>query len=491
MARSQRNKIEPLNYTEAASAPALKGMTSFLDITPEQFRGFEVLRSATTASPTEAFSGLVPTHGCDEAPGVVSSLGDVSSPALGVKAADRVTATNLFNLASGVESSPAHVRPPGVVSTPGDASNPASGIGVDARAEKHVRETQQLLTSTAAVYAVSPGDETIPVYDTVPRGETPGVHDVTPGRGRSRVRRCTLAQDGHSLGEEAIYQVLWRSGRAETSDPTSARLIRMGAADLGYRVNMAKKNVRLNISRLFEKLSLEVVEDFETVSSQARLYRVFSYRQILERRRAAGLEYVLRNKGVVFCTADGNELVSSPAYVTTPGDETYRPAAPPLSRNVRKKRLSQVNPQQQDPVSFTPEEVASVSAELNRCWLVDEAAAEQLLQACRRFRPDCTTEEIGCFISQKVDLVIQSGKIQNPTGFVLSTVPQCFQGSAFEQFRRRRQAADDRRAEEGRGTEAGWDAPESALLDILNSPILSAAQRQQAQHRLDRIRQRA
>ena len=61
----------------------------------------------------------------------------------------------------------------------------------------------------------------------------------------------------------------------------------MGAADVGYKVNMAKKNVRQNISKLYEKLALEILEDFETISSQARLYRVFSYKQILERRRAA------------------------------------------------------------------------------------------------------------------------------------------------------------------------------------------------------------
>lgn len=102
--------------------------------------------------------------------------------------------------------------------------------------------------------------------------------DLTPGRGRSKVRRCILAQDGHSLGEEAIYQMLWRSGRPEGADPNGARTVRMGAAELGNRINMAKKNVRMNISRLFEKLSINLLEDFETINSQARLYRVFSYK---------------------------------------------------------------------------------------------------------------------------------------------------------------------------------------------------------------------
>src|SRR5271168_1579162 len=36
--RSSRHKIEPLNYAEAALSPALQGMTSFLDVSPENVR---------------------------------------------------------------------------------------------------------------------------------------------------------------------------------------------------------------------------------------------------------------------------------------------------------------------------------------------------------------------------------------------------------------------------------------------------------------------
>src|ERR1700712_5256932 len=35
---TRRQKIEPLNYAEAALSPALKGMTSFLDVSPENVR---------------------------------------------------------------------------------------------------------------------------------------------------------------------------------------------------------------------------------------------------------------------------------------------------------------------------------------------------------------------------------------------------------------------------------------------------------------------
>jgi len=273
--------------------------------------------------------------------------------------------------------------------------------------------------------------------------------NLTPGRGRSKIRRCVLAQDGHSLGEEAIYQALWRTGRPEiTSDPNSARTIRIGAAELGYKVNMAKKNVRQNISRLFEKLALEILEDFETMNSQARLYRVFSYKQILERRRAVGMEYVLRNKGVVFCSQDGREPVSSPAYVSSPGDRTsIRPAPPKRAR----KRVVASEPLQYAPTQppADPEEAESsdlqmVSKALNQYWSVDQEAAVQLIRKCRSVRADARADEIAFFVSEKLHLARTNRNISNPVGLILATVPQSFAGSTFLEFRRRmeRQAAN-------------------------------------------------
>src|ERR1700686_182809 len=51
-----RKKIQPLNWAEAANAPALKGMVSFLDIKPEDIRNGQ--RSDVPSGYTE----LLPTH---------------------------------------------------------------------------------------------------------------------------------------------------------------------------------------------------------------------------------------------------------------------------------------------------------------------------------------------------------------------------------------------------------------------------------------------
>ncbi|WP_433975835.1 hypothetical protein [Tunturiibacter lichenicola] len=204
---------------------------------------------------------------------------------------------------------------------------------------------------------------------------------------------------------------------------------------------MAKKNVRQNLSRLFEKLAFEIIENFETINSRARLYRVFSYKQILERRRAAGMLYVVRNKGVVFCNADGTESHSTPGAVSSPGVETNIRPAP--SKKKKKSTASvglSANPKGEivsDAGGTDSKDLQTVASALNRYWTVDEAAALQLLRDCRRVRADAKADEIAFFVREKLEMARSNRNIINPTGLVLATVPQLFAGSSFDEFRRR------------------------------------------------------
>jgi predicted metal-dependent hydrolase len=78
-----------------------------------------------------------------------------------------------------------------------------------------------------------------------------------------------------------------------------------------------------------------------------------------------------------------------------------------------------------------------VSQALNRYWSVDQAAAVQLLRDCRRARPDARADEIAFFVREKLEIARTSKTITNPTGLILATVPQCFVGATFNDFRRR------------------------------------------------------
>jgi len=548
--RSSRHKIEPLNYAEAALSPALKGMTSFLDVSPENVRNqdFHSFGPVTELIPLVEQSSAVP----------VTYPGDETTPVLQTPRPSSSSAGHV-EISSEDQSGLLPVTSPGDETTPvGQTSHPSFSRGRTPELISTGNRIEGSVTSQRG--ETSPGDETAPVAETshavalgstittpdgrispqpetspervlAPRGVTgaepispaeditpPGdetyvgdistleyelrprasLADLTPGRGRSKIRRCVLAQDGHSLGEEAIYQVLWRTGRAENSDPNGSRTNRMGAADIGFKVNMAKKNVRQNISRLFEKLAIEILEDFETMNSQARLYRVYSYKQILERRRAAGLEYVLRNKGVVFCTQDGAELVSSPAYVSSPGGKTSIKPAPP-----KKRRVSPVPepPKYPQTPSAAPRDGPSNSADLqvvsqalNRYWTVDEAAAVQLLRDCRRVCKDARADEIAFFVQEKLELSRNSRTITNPTGLILATVPQSFVGSAFEEFRRRMERHAKLEAEEAERKRqqeaelAAWIEKDRARYEaIVSDPTKSDIERDAAEKRLREI----
>jgi hypothetical protein len=568
---TRRQKIEPLNYAEAALSPALKGMTSFLDVSPENVRNGTFQEFGPAGRKQGA---AIPTERPDGSTSSLSSTGSKSSPAN-----ERVAG---YVKPLEYKTYPTHESYPGDETYSGNDRRraPAAGAQVTSIAARSSWRTNpilpappeslpesQILSSLNALAddlasgnETTPGDETLPTHSNsstlliyqqfalrnaagadatveqstisraihppvdlmepapisqrylpaqaYPEDETyPGREStpatLTPGRGRSKIKRCVLAQDGHSLGEEAIYQVLWRTGRMENGDPNSSRTNRLGAAEIGYKVNMAKKNVRQNIARLFEKLALEIIEDFGTMNSKARLYRVFSYKQILERRRAVGMEYVLRNKGVVFCNPNGTEVVSSPAYVVFPGDETSLRPAPPKRRKATTAPLSgsflEIPTPARGPAGRGQGSAAEneagdleiVSQALNRYWTVDEPAAVQLIRSCRRVREDARAEEIAFFVREKTELARQNRSITNPTGLILATVPQSFVGSTFDEFRGRmeRQAALALEEKERKGREEAetfaWLAAERDRYEsIVNDSTKPEAERDAAEKKL-------
>jgi hypothetical protein len=112
---------------------------------------------------------------------------------------------------------------------------------------------------------------------------------------------------------------------------------------------------------------------------------------------------------------------------------------------------------------------------------VEQVALEKLVAGCHKEAPDATAEEIIFFIEEKGEVMSRmrerSGdfatvpKVQNPMGFLLRTVPQCFAGEAFRLWRKRRAATGKKSA-----ATADWaqEADEN-LQRWLNSPPKTAA----------------
>jgi hypothetical protein len=99
------------------------------------------------------------------------------------------------------------------------------------------------------------------------------------------------------LGEEVLYQALWRAASNESAD---ARTIVIGWRGMSQLCRMTPKNCKINTQRLIRKLALEILSPYNTPESIGTTYRVYSDEAILRRRRDAGLEWVVRSRGVEF-----------------------------------------------------------------------------------------------------------------------------------------------------------------------------------------------
>ena len=110
---------------------------------------------------------------------------------------------------------------------------------------------------------------------------------------RLRIRRCLATHDGHSLGEEVLYQALWKAAQADTGE---TRTITIGWRGMSQLCRMTPKNCKINTQRLIRKLAMEVQSPYNTPESIGTTYRIYADSAVLERRRKAGLEWVVRSR---------------------------------------------------------------------------------------------------------------------------------------------------------------------------------------------------
>ena len=125
--------------------------------------------------------------------------------------------------------------------------------------------------------------------------ETPVGFSV-PGR-RQKVHRALSAQDGHSNGEQLLYEALWTHGVPETPE---TRLLTIGYGGMKDLCRLDKTNCKKNSVSLIEKLTIEVVGRFDIRKNVGNTYRIFALDTVFRRRAEAGMLYVIRTSGVRF-----------------------------------------------------------------------------------------------------------------------------------------------------------------------------------------------
>lgn len=266
----------------------------------------------------------------------------------------------------------------------------------------------------------------------------------------ARVKRIRLAQDVINSAEESVYDTLWNA-RLISSDESS-RLVQAGYDYLVKRTRLSRKTIQRIVAKLLEKDFIEVDTRADIYQRTATVYRVFSYKAVLERNTKKGRLHVAK-MGPGFAYArplQGREMppgterdqptiaTSNVAPVANESMATVaRPATVAVVKNDR-TTVVKMSPYLLDartldnPSSAAPEVIATLA----EYGSVDDDVAAKLVAACRSYAADCTNDEISHFIREKGRLVnVRDSRVQNPLGFLLTAVPKCFSGQPLMEYR--------------------------------------------------------
>jgi hypothetical protein len=310
-------------------------------------------------------------------------------------------------------------------------------------------------------------------------------------RRRIRVREAVTVQDAHSLAEQAVYDAMYRAGKPYQGD---SRILTIGLRTLAELARMAYSNCKANVRSLVSKLAIEEREGFSY--TDGRTYVVYSFREILRRRKAAGLTHVIRNRGVAFVDPatgkpfENNRLSQSSApdlsasQTTAPlfsapasgasaltsvrsgAPSNRESSAPGAGAHIKKRHLIRNKPEES--ASFL---AAIVSALRRYIPDVDDEAAADLWNRCLENAPAAQLADVVHFI----DLKAGKPGIRMPLGFLLTAVPKCFLGDSYRQFREDRQ----------RARQAGQTRDRMFAEEILRSPEADEEQKQWAREVLN------
>jgi hypothetical protein len=231
--------------------------------------------------------------------------------------------------------------------------------------------------------------------------------------------------------------------------------VTIGLGRLSRAARLSENNCRLNIRTLVKKLAIEEIGAENSREGIGKTYRIYSYSAILERRRAAGLEWVIRTKGVAFVDPRSGEVLrqesgppteSIPHTVTIwgidsgPGIESGphsgtesaggspTDSIPPFRNSIRNVTEE----------TSSSEDCTSLVEKLQNLGVVlDDDAARRIVRRCRNANSTATIDEIRHFAELKVAQLSKRRNIENWPGLLISAIPAYFDAPATELIRYR------------------------------------------------------
>jgi hypothetical protein len=305
------------------------------------------------------------------------------------------------------------------------------------------QEERSTITGTVPLSNTVPDSGTVPVSTTVPESGTvqgfhPSREPILETKPRVRVFRATRVEHGHSSGEHIIYEVLWRNS---TGDQLS-RQIQIGYDKLATLANVNWKTAKACLRSLEAKLAIETIGQADPNQQLGRIYRIYSFTLILERRRAAGMDWVEKGRGVKFLTTPITTLFPGtvPVSNTVPESgtvletgtetvpETGTGTVPETGTSIYIGIVKEVNKE-----TSSSENYSSLAQKLSNLGVpVDDDAAQKIVKRCRNADSTATLEEISYFTELKVQQLAKRKNIENWPGMLISAVPAYFDGEATE-----------------------------------------------------------
>jgi hypothetical protein len=157
----------------------------------------------------------------------------------------------------------------------------------------------------------------------IPGSQVDAPRALTAAFQRQTVRQAIAAKDGHSFGEQAVYEALWAN--AAPSGPDQ-RTIVIGYRALSMACGLTVNNCKANLRSLARKLAIDEAAGHSY--TQAKTYVVYHATAILKRRRAAGLTHYIKSRGILFV----NPETGQPAGIPETGIPIALTAAPAPDR---------------------------------------------------------------------------------------------------------------------------------------------------------------
>jgi hypothetical protein len=235
-------------------------------------------------------------------------------------------------------------------------------------------------------------------------------------RPSAEVREMRQAQDGHTIGEQRLYEALWRLSRPVERH---ARAITIGERTLAAQANMSYSAAQDNARGLIRKLAIEVRS--ATSKNAPKTYVVFSYEEILRRRRAAGLTHYVKRTSAV-------ELVDLASF-GAPSSGAPKLSEPSTSASFGAPEVPAVQVPESE--GFPREILAALRKTVLKA---DDDAALRIRAECRKVAADVTDREITELILSEAPAIARNKSIQNPMGVLIRHIPRCC-GETLKQLR--------------------------------------------------------